>query len=198
MMKLVGGGASPFVRKVRLTAGLKGLDASITAAAGDEPGMRELNPLGKVPVLVLDNGKALYDSQVICEYLDSLAPAPVLFPHDNQSRWDTLTLGAMGDGILEAALLLVYEGRYRPGDKRVESWVDMQQEKIDTAVASLEAAPPEWGQAPDYGHLTIACALGYLDFRHEGKWRAGNPNMVEWLSRFAQAVPSFDETTPEA
>ena len=77
----------------------------------------------------------------------------------------------------------------RPGRQR-------QQAKIDRALDQLEKSPPAWGASPDYGHLTLACALGYLDFRHEGKWRAGHPKLVAWLDRFAKAVPAFEETRP--
>lgn len=200
MMKLSASGASPYVRKVRLTAMMKGLDDRIELVSPEHPdidSVRARNPLAKIPVLLLDDGSAIYDSQVICEYLDAQAGAPALFPAAGAARWQTLTLGALGDGILDAALLLVYEGRHRPEDKRVQSWVDMQQAKIDTAVALLESAPPQWAGQPDYGHITIAAALGYLDFRHAGRWRAANPGMVGWLDRFAEAVPAFAETVPQ-
>ncbi|MBT6697048.1 MAG: hypothetical protein HOB12_15445, partial [Gemmatimonadales bacterium] len=139
--------------------------------------LRARNPLGKVPILFTDDDATLFDSQVICEYLDSLVPAPRLFPADGPARWQALTLGALADGILESALLLVYEGRYRPEDKHVQSWMDMQQDKIDTALRTLEASPPHWDDAPHYGHATLACALGYLDFRHGGHWRAAYPEL---------------------
>ena len=76
-------------------------------------------------------------------------------------------------------------------------WQQRQQAKIDRALNHLEKAPPAWGASPDYGHLTLACALGYLDFRHEGKWRAGHPKLVAWLDQFAAAVPAFEETRPK-
>ena len=84
-------------------------------------------------------------------------------------------MGALGDGIIDAAITMVYERRFRPEDKVVQTWLDRQQVKIDGALAALEKAPPAWGANPDYGHLTVAAALGYLDFRHEGKWRAKHP-----------------------
>jgi glutathione S-transferase len=98
--------------------------------------------------------------------------------------------------MLDAALLLVYEKRYRPEDKWVESWMQRQQAKIDTSLDWLEKAPPTWSDHPDYGHITLACALGYLDFRHGGQWRARHPGLVAWLDKFASAVPAFDETRP--
>ncbi|MFT5510715.1 MAG: glutathione S-transferase, partial [Hyphomicrobiaceae bacterium] len=111
-------------------------------------------------------------------------------------RWRALTLGALGDGIIDAAIMLVYESRHRPAEMRVESWCQMQQKKIDQALDHLEATPPEMGSQPHYGHVTLAVALAYLDFRHEGKWRAGHPKMVAWLNAFDAAVPAFKETAP--
>ena len=201
MMKLLAAGASPFVRKVRLTASVKGLGGQLEVIQPDDPGIDQLkarNPLGKIPVLLCDDGTTIFDSHVICEYLDGQAASPVLFPGDGQARWEMLTRAALADGILEAGVLIVYETRFRPEDKYVESWVAMQQTKIDTAVAQLEAAPPEWKDHPDYSHITVATALGYLDFRQDGKWRAANPNMVRWLDEFRQAVPGFDESAPPA
>lgn len=195
-MKVLTSPASPFGRKVKITAKLKGLADLITfetTAASDAGGA---NPLLKIPVLITDDGTSIYDSPVICEYLDAQVASPVLFPGEGARRWRTLTLGALGDGIIDAAILLVYESRYRPAEMRVEAWCEMQQKKIDQALAHLEAAPPEMGSPPDYGEITIAVALAYLDFRHEGKWRAGHPKMVAWLDAFDKAVPAFKETAP--
>ncbi len=201
MMKLLSSPMSPYGRKVKLAAAMKGVSGQIemqptdTNVPSNEVLKRE-NPLAKIPVLVLADGTQLFDSHVICEYLDSLAPTPRLFPAAGAERFNTLTLGALGDGLLDAALLLVYEKRFRPEDKWVQGWMDRQQAKIDNALDHLEANPPAWGQSPDYGHLTIAAGLGYLDFRHEGKWRARHPKLVAWLDKFAAAVPAFGETKP--
>lgn len=195
-MKVLTSPASPFGRKVKITAMMKGLTDQITfetTAASDAGGS---NPLAKIPVLITDDGTAIYDSPVICEYLDAQVASPVLFPGEGAKRWQVLTLGALGDGIIDAAILLVYESRYRPAEARVEAWCEMQQKKIDQALAHLEAAPPEMGKQPDYGQMTVAVALAYLDFRHEGKWRAGNPKMVAWLEAFDKAVPAFKKTAP--
>lgn len=201
-MKLLFSPASPYVRKVMMTARIKGVADKIATQASDtnkgDPELNTRNPLGKIPCLITDEGDALFDSHVICEYLDSLAPNPVLFPKSGSERWKTLTLGALGDGILDAALLLVYERRFRPEPMVVQAWVDRQQAKIDRAIDQIEAAPPGWGAHPDYGHLTLATALGYLDFRLEGKWRTKHPQAVAWLDRFAKAVPAFEATKPVA
>jgi glutathione S-transferase len=201
MMKLLSSPLSPYGRKVRISAKVKGVMDRIDVQTADtnvpnNPVLKKENPLAKIPVLILEGGTQLFDSHVICEYLDSLTPSPILFPAAGAERFNTLTLGALGDGMLDAALLLVYEKRFRPEDKWVQSWMDRQQAKIDGALDRLEKVPPDWGAHPDYGHITIACALGYLDFRHEGKWRVAHPGLVAWLDRFAAAVPAYAETKP--
>ena len=195
-MKVLSSPASPFGRKVKLTAIMKGLSDRITFETTAADAANNTNPLAKIPALIMDDGTTIYDSPVICEYLDAQVASPVLFPGEGARRWQALTLGALGDGIIDAAILLDYEGRHRPAEMRVESWCQMQQKKIDQALAHLEAAPPVMGNQPDYGHMTLAVALAYLDFRHEGKWRAGHPKMVAWLDAFDKAVPGFKETAP--
>jgi glutathione S-transferase len=203
MMKLLSNALSPYGRKVKLTIALKGLGSQIEMVSVDtNPGtnveINSANPLGKIPALVLDDKTPIFDSNVICEYLDSLKPAPVLFPKSGPERWKTLVLGSLADGILDAALQLVYEKRFRPEEKWHAPWQQRQQAKIDRALDQLEKSPPAWSGSPDYGYLTLACALGYLDFRHEGKWRAGHPKLVAWLDQYAKAVPAFEDTKPKA
>lgn len=201
MMKLLSSQASPFGRKVKIAAAMKNVLADISIVATDtnvpsNDALRKENPLGKIPVLILADGTQIFDSHVICEYLDTLKPTPTLFPASGAPRFKTLTLGALGDGLLDAALMLVYEKRFRPEDKHVPAWMDRQQLKIDDALDHLEKGPPAWAASPDYGHLTLACGLGYLDFRHAGKWRAAHPRLVTWLDEFAAAVPAFAQTKP--
>jgi glutathione S-transferase len=202
-MQLLSHPFSPYGRKVRIAMAMKGLDDRIEVTQVDtnpleNPDIVRVNPLGKIPALVVDGDTAVFDSHVICEYLDNLAPAPVLFPKGGVERVRTLTLGALADGILDAALLLVYEKRFRPEERWHAPWQTRQQLKIDRSLDALEQKPPVWKDAPDYGHLTLAVALGYLDFRHEGSWRAGHPGLVAWLDQFANAEPSFETTRPQA
>jgi glutathione S-transferase len=202
MMKLLSNPLSPYGRKVSIAIGMKGLKdgieiVNIDTNIVDNPAINRPNPLAKVPTLVIEGGTAIYDSHVICEYLDTLAPSPVLFPKGSTERIRTLTLGALADGMLDAALLLVYEKRFRPEEKWHAPWQERQQAKIDRALDHLEKSPPAWGESPEYGHLTLACALGYLDFRHDGKWRAGRPKLIAWLDKFAAAVPAFKATRPK-
>ncbi len=201
-MRLISHPFSPYGRKVKITAQMKGVydDLKIEQTDTSLPineTLRAENPLSKIPVLILDNGQQIYDSPVICEFLDSLKQAPALFPKAGTERWKTLTMGALGDGIIDAAITQVYERRFRPEAKVEQAWLDRQQVKIDGALAVLEANPPAWTTGPDYGHLTVAVSLGYLDFRHEGKWRAKHPKMVAWLDKFAATVPSFEKTKPQ-
>jgi glutathione S-transferase len=203
MMQLLSHPASPYGRKVKIAMALKGVADRIEVIRVDtnpldNPDIVRANPLGKIPALVVDGDTAIFDSHVICEYLDNLAPAPVLLPKGGVERVRTLTLAALADGILDAALLLVYEKRFRPEDKWHLPWQERQQLKIDRSLDVLERQPPVWKDTPDYGHLTLACALGYLDFRHEGRWRARHPGLVAWLDAFARAVPAFEETRPSA
>lgn len=190
--------ASPFGRKVKLSALMLGLTdkIEITKTNMQDPAdpITSENPLGKIPALVLDDGTCLYDSRVICEYLNEIGGGK-LFP-GGDAGWKARTLQALCDGILDAAILKVYEERYRPEEKRHPDWVQRQQDKIDRAFKWLEANPPEAGGEPNIGDVTLACVLGYLDFRFPGSWRDDSPNLVAWLDAFAAANPAYDATKP--
>jgi glutathione S-transferase len=190
--------ASPFARKVRIAAAILGLDRDVTIEPADtvEPSdsLRRQNPLGKIPVLILDDGTALYDSPVILEYLDHRAGGGRIIPTAPAARFAALCQEALCDGILDAAILRVYEGRWRPPEHHVAKWVEHQAGKMTRALAALEAEPPGLDTPPHVGQITAACALGYLDLRFEGTWRRDYPRLVAWLDRFAAAVPSFAAT----
>jgi glutathione S-transferase len=192
--------ASPFVRKVRIAAAVLGLDRDIKAEPADtldaSDSVRRQNPLGKIPALILDDGTALYDSRVILEYLDHRAGGGRIIPTAPAARFAALCQQALCDGILDAGVLRVYEGRFRPPEHHVAKWVEHQTQKMTRALSSLEAEPPGLDSPPHVGQITAACALGYLDFRFEGTWRRDHPRLVAWLDRFAAAVPAFAETRP--
>ena len=195
--------SSPFGRKVKIAASLLGLMEEIKLVPTDtlDPNdqVRKDNPLGKIPVLILDDGSTYFDSRVILEYLDMKAGGGKIVPSGGPEKMAALRLQALADGILDAALLIVYEGRYRPENKRVESWIEHQQAKVDRSLAVLEASPPPApGGKAQIGDITLACALGYLDFRFKGAWRGGYPKLVQWLDRFAAANPIFEKTRPPA
>ena len=154
--------------------------------------LRKNNPLNKIPVALLEDGTALYDSVVILEYFDHIAGGGKIIPKEPMARFRTLTLEALADGIMDASILIGYESRYREPNQHSAQWLAMQQGKIDSALAYLEKAPPQG--AVDAGHITLACALGFLDLRHGGAWRGNHPNLVRWLDGFAAKVPSFEAT----
>lgn len=187
--------ASPYARKVRIAADLLGLSERIDVAAADatDPAdsLRRQNPLGKIPTLILEDGSALYDSRVIVEYLDHLAGGGVI-PADPSARFTALRLQALGDGVNDAALLIRYESVSRPEALRSGEAIAHQQGKIDRALDALEAAPP--AGPVDIGHISVACALGYLDLRFVGEWRTKHPGLVAWLEKFMRAVPAFEAT----
>lgn len=201
MLKYTASQGSPFVRKVRLAIAIKGLESQTQGVtdATDAALTKEIrgkNPLNKIPTMMLDDGSVIYDSHVICEYLDALKPAPKLFPAELAARTKTLTLAALADGIMESAILVAYEVRFRPEAMRVQDWVDRQQAKVESGLDYLEKNIPAMGAVPDYGDITLACALGYLDYRQAGKWRASRPKLVAWLDGFASKVPAFALTGP--
>jgi glutathione S-transferase len=191
---------SPYGRKARLAVNILGLDGKVkiepasTQDAADP--IKKQNPLGKVPVLLLEDGSTVFDSPVILEYLDMLAGGGRILPKETKARFDALRLEALADGILDASILIVYEGRYRPAEKHEQKWIDMQAGKVVRALAALEAAPPGLDATPNVGQITLACALGYRDFRFPGTWRKEHPKLVAWLDAFAARVPSFEATKP--
>ncbi len=202
MLQVTYSAGSPFVRKVKLAAAIKNVSDKIefvgSDAADDErlKALRRSNPLEKIPAGRLPDGTLIYDSHVICEFIDSLADQPRLFPPNGPQRWQALTLAALADGLTEAAVLIMYESRFRPPELYHQGWVDRQQQKIEAALGYLEAGVPDWTDHPSYGHISLACALGFLDARQEGHWRRGRPNLVAWLERFAAAVPAWSDAPP--
>ena len=197
MMILRSSPASPFGRKVKLAAHLLGILGEIKAVDADTTSetdsLRRENPLGKIPALILDDGSTLYDSRVIVEYLDAFVGGGRIVPADIGPRFRALTLQALADGLMDAALLTVYEGRWRPADRQEPRWVAHQEGKITRALATLEATPPR-SDPVDVGQIALACALGYLDLRFAGTWRASHPALVAWLDDFAAKVPAFEAT----
>ena len=193
--------SSPFVRKCAIATIVLGLEdkvESLPASTADplDP-LRQQNPLGKIPTLVLDDGRCLYDSRVIMAYLDHLAGGNRLYPSDPMDRIDAMRLEALADGIMDAAILQVYEKRYREEHERSVSWVERQAERVASALAVLEAGPHQASGAPNVGSIAVACALGYLDLRFEGAWRRTHPALVAWLDAFKAAVPAYDATAPD-
>ena len=200
MLTLRSSPASPFGRKIRIGADVLGLDLEIAIEPADpaDPNdtVRQQNPLGKIPALVLDDGTVLFDSRVILEYLDDRAGGGKIIPKDAGARFAALRLQALADGLMDASILLIYEGRWRPAERHEPKWVDHQSGKVVRALAALEAAPPTLDTPPTVGQIALACALGYRDFRFAGTWRKDHPRLVAWLDTFAARVPAFAATKP--
>ncbi|MBD9415274.1 glutathione S-transferase N-terminal domain-containing protein [Pseudomonas sp. PDM16] len=201
-MQLIHAPASPFARKVRVLASETGLlprielvDTAVLPVTLNER-VNALNPLGKIPVLLTDDGEALFDSRVICEYLDSLHDQPRLFPIEPTMRWRTLRLAALADGLMEAALLVRYERAVRPVELQWNEWAEGQLGKVRRALLALEAHVEELQGPLHIAQIAVACALGYLDFRFaELDWRKGLPGLASFQASFA-ARASMVESTP--
>jgi glutathione S-transferase len=191
---------SPFARKVRVSALELGLadrleNLEVTSSPVDpHSGLRERNPLGKIPALVTDAGETLYDSPVICEYLDVLAGGGRLFPPHGPARWRALRRQALADGIADAAVLVRYETAARPVPLQWREWLDGQWLKIHTALDALERDTLD---GPfDIGAISIACAIGYLDLRFpQEPWRQSRPRLARWLDALAERA-SLAATRP--
>jgi glutathione S-transferase len=204
MMILRSAAPSPFGRKVRIALSVLGFDdvkIEPTDTMDPRDPVRAQNALGKIPVLIGEDGIAYYDSRVILEYLDERAGGGKIIPREFGQRFAALRLQALCDGLIDASILTVYEGRWRPPERHEPKWLDHQAGKVTRAFASLEAAPPPLDPAPalpNVGQIGLACALGYRDLRFSGDWRTDHPRLVAWLDGFASRVPAFGATALEA
>jgi glutathione S-transferase len=200
MMKLRSSPPSPFGRKIKLAMEALGLRDRIMIeeanTADPSDSLRSQNPLGKIPALILDNGEVLFDSSVILEYLDWLAGGNKLFP-SGEVRFAALRDQTLADGIMDAAILRVYEKRFKEPQFRDPDWDAYQAAKMERGLAYFEAnLPPVPASTTDItaSSLTLACALGYLDMRFGDGWRQNYPKQAAWVDAFEAAVPYFSET----
>ena len=200
-MQLRSSPSSPFGRKVKMATYILGFDDQVTPVLTDtldpNDSICEVNPLGKIPALE-DDGATYYDSRVIMEYLDAKAGGGKIIPASGSARYEVLTRAALMDGILDAAILVIYERRMRPEDKYVESVVERQRGKIIRGLEAITAKKPSYsnGAMPDIGEIGLACVLDYLDFRKQVNWRDHAPNLASWLADFAAAVPGYEDSMP--
>ena len=192
---------SPFGRKARIAAEVLGLSSRITLVPADpldaNDTLRAQNPLGKMPCLLMADGSAIYDSGVIIEFLQTVAGGEQLLPARGLARIKALTLARLADGITEAAILVVYETRFRDPGMHSDRWLTHQRGKIMRALAAFEAAPPDPAKT-DIVAIGLACALGYLDWRKPVEWRPTYPKLVAWFAEFAKHEPAFEQTRAPA
>lgn len=197
---LLGAVASPFVRKVRVLiaeAGIEGIafETVQSSPLGGEDRINTANPLGKIPALLRDEGPTIHDSRVITRFLDARHSAGV---YPEARLWEVLTLEATAEGVMEAAVSMVYETRFRPEAVRFEPWIDGQWRKVSRALDAIEAQWMSHLSGPlDMGQIAVGCALGYLDLRHADRdWRTARPDLAAWYEGFG-ARPSMRETAAE-
>lgn len=204
-MKLIGSNTSPYARKVRIVMAEKKLDYDFVLEDvwSDQTAIKDANPLGKIPCLIMEGGEALFDSRVIVEYLDTLSPVGKLIPPVGRERAEVKTWEALADGVMDAALLARMEAVWtkRTEAQRSQAWIDRQLGKID---ASLGAMSKGLGDKPfctgihlSLADIAVGCALAYLDFRFpQIAWRNDHPSLVRLLEKLEQR-PSFAETRPQ-
>ena len=197
-MKLFYSPTSPYARKCRALAIEKGLEDRIEIVAvspmANPADLHAANPLGKVPALLLADGRSIVDSRVICQFIDSLSAAAILVPRTTDERHATLTREALADGISDAAFNRTME-RLRPESQRSPDWLARWTNAIRRTVAHFNASLPDRAQ-PDLGDIALACALGYLDLRHSDlAWRKDAPELARWFEAIS-ARPSIASTAP--
>lgn len=199
-MQLFYAPASPFVRKVLVMASEIGIEPRIERIPVNpwqsDTALTATNPLGKIPALITDDGTMLYDSVVICDYLDTLHNGPRMIPAEGMARWQVLRLQALADGILDAAVLRRME-TMRTDSEQSASWLALQQASVTRGLAALEQAAAAWDQRLDIGRIATGCVLGYLDFRFADEpWRPAHPVLARWYEALAQRV-SMQLTVPQ-
>jgi glutathione S-transferase len=200
-MKLIGSHTSPFVRKVRIVLAEKKIDYEF---AVDSPWLAEskvpdVNPLGKIPVLLLDDETPLFDSRVIVEYIDNVTPNNKLFPAPNRARTEVKRWEALADGLCDAAVSALLEGK-RPKEEQSASWIERQKDKVQRGLAymaeQLGEKPFCMGTHFSHADIAVGTALGYLSFRFaEINWQETYPNLAKLQGKLMQR-PSFSETVP--
>lgn len=191
--------ASPYSAKARMAAAWCGIDvkARIVDTAAQPAELISANPLGKIPVLVTDEGEGIFDSRVITQHLNRVSGG-ALFPRKADRRLQAERLEALADGICDCLLAYVYEQRKRPAEKVHQPWLDAQWEKATRALDVIEAAPPKLGRKADGGQIALRATLGYLALRFEGRWERGRPKLKRWAKRFDERFPGLTALLPHA
>ncbi|HET9024849.1 MAG TPA: glutathione S-transferase N-terminal domain-containing protein [Burkholderiaceae bacterium] len=201
-LRLIGSLTSPYVRKVRIVMAEKRIEYQLDLEDVWAPGssIQESNPLGKVPCLIMEDGGAVFDSRVIVEYLDTITPVSKLLPSSGRERAEIRTWEALGDGMLDAAILTRLEQTQRPSEQQSQKWIDRQMGKVNAGLAAMSRGLGEKSWCNGHGYtladIAVGCTLGYLDFRFGHiHWRDSYPNLAK-LHEKLSARPSFAETLP--
>ena len=199
MAVILYGPSSPYSAKVRMAAAWCGvaIESRVVDSNNEAPELLAANPLGKIPVLIADDGETIYDSRVITQYLNR-ASGSALFPRNAQKRLEAERLEALADGICDCLLAHVYERRFRPEDKIFQPWLDRQWGKTVRGLDHLNASPPKLTKKATGGQIALRVTLGYLALRFEGKWERGRAKLVRWAKRFDERFPELQEFLPRA
>ncbi len=190
--------ASPYSAKVRMAAAWCGIEAQgkIVDTNSDPAELLAANPLGKIPVLITDEGDAIYDSRAIVQHLNRAAKGSLL-PRNAGKRDEAERLEALADGICDSLLAIVYERRFRPEEKIHQPWLDRQWSKVTRALDQLEANAPRLTSRTNAGQIALRAAIGYLDLRFSGtNWRRGRAKLGRWARRFDERFPQLTAFLP--
>ncbi len=197
MLTLYSSLTSPYGRKVRIVIDVLGLADRVTVQHANtldpEDRIRKVNPLGKIPALILEDGSALYDSRVIVEFLEALHGDGTIVPRGSDQRFRQLTLAALAEGINDALLMVTYESRFREPEQISQVWLDHQYGKIRRGLTEVCRTLEEY-RAPGIAAITLACALGYADWRQQIDWREEYPLLAIWLDEFGRQLPAWERT----
>jgi glutathione S-transferase len=197
MPKLLYASTSPYSSKVRMAAVYAGIAVDLVPVkTEDKPAeLISANPLGKIPVLVLKDGRSIHDSRAITQHLNRLSKN-ALFPRNPDKRLEAEVLEALADGICDCALSMVYERRTRPEEMVYQPWLDRQWGKITTALDLINANPPKLPKKITAGHMALRATLGYLALRFSGQWEKGRSRLVRWAARFDEKFPELKSSVP--
>ena len=197
MAKVLVSSASPYSCKVLMAAAHAGIPLQAVPVETSKPTEEFLkaNPLGKIPVLIADDGETIFDSRAITQYLNRQS-GNKLYPRNPAKRTDAERLEALADGIADCALAHVYERRSRPEEIVHQPWLDKQWEKVSRALDALNAEPPRLGRKITGGHIALRAVLGYLDLRFAGKWEKGRGKLKRWAARFDDKFPELKGLLP--
>ncbi|KQV43367.1 MULTISPECIES: glutathione S-transferase [unclassified Rhizobium] len=191
-MKILYSPASPYSNKVRMAAHYAGITAEsvLTDTASNPPELIANNPLGKIPTLITNDGKAIYDSRTIMHFIDRETKGK-LYPRNAEKRTDVEILEALCDGICDSLLAIVYEKRIHPPEKIHQPWIDKQWEKVVRGLDYLEANLPKTAAKLHGGHFALAAMLRYIELRFSGEWQRGRPKLKNWPKKFEKQFPDY-------